>query len=113
MSEDSPIIQGLDSTIIQGLDEEFHNIDISEVEGTAVSAESTDFLLVPTQPLSSETTPALLDTGSLGFIDSPDSTGSTPGHSKPHGKAATYLQGKGFGWLLEVEEEEEDAKPLL
>lgn len=108
------------STVIQGLDEEYHNIDISEVESTAVGEE--DFHLVPTQEVPPSTsgsaeipslapTPALLDTGSLGLIDSPTSSGLSS-QIRP-GKAASYLEGKGFGWLLEVEDEEEDAKPLL
>lgn len=102
------------STIIQGLDEEYHNIDISEV-GSAAVGEPEDFHLVPTQdnpeaPLAP--TPALLDTGSLGLIDSP-SSGQPSSQIRQPGKAASYLEGKGFGWLLEVEDEEEDVKPLL
>lgn len=105
------------STVIQGLDEEYHNIDIAEVKSATVG-EQDDFHLVPTQdgfPSASETPPtaALLDTGSLGFIDSTTSSGPSPGHVRPRGRAASYLEGKGFGWLLEVEDEEEATKPLL
>ena len=36
-------------------------------------------------------------------------------HRAGDGRAAKYLESKGFGWLMEVEEEgdEEDARPLL
>lgn len=103
------------STVIQGLDEEYHNIDIAEVKSPA-AGELDGFHLVPTQD--SETSPttqstALLDTGSLGFIDSTISSGPSPSYLRPHGRAASYLEGKGFGWLLEVEDEEEETKPLL
>lgn len=34
--------------------------------------------------------------------------------SRPGGRASQYLENKGFGWLLEVEDEgEEEDKPLL
>lgn len=82
--------------------------------------------------------PATLNPQSLEFIDStvtsssgviegqvkPDTSqfqpqdrtgwgGGTLKHRPPPGKASSYLDSKGFGWLLEVEDEEEDAKPLL
>ncbi len=80
--------------------------------------------------------PATLNPQSLEFIDSTvtsssgviegqvepatsqfqpqDPTGwGTLKHRPPPGKASSYLESKGFGWLLEVEDEEEDAKPLL
>ncbi len=31
----------------------------------------------------------------------------------PPGKTAAFLESKGFGWLMEVEDQEEDLKPLL
>ena len=114
-----------ESTVIQGLDEEYHNIDTSEVKSTT-QGEPFDFHLVPTQDPPSTSSagadpeeqlvspaPALLDTGSLGLIDSTTSSGPSTSQLRPRGRAASYLEGKGFGWLLEVEDEEEDAKPLL
>ena len=32
---------------------------------------------------------------------------------RKRGAASTFLEGRGFGWLLEVEEDEEDQAPLL
>lgn len=124
------------STVIYGLDEDYHNIDISEVKGSGVGD---DFHLVPTQskspsPTSQTTSTAVpeLNADSLEFIESTaDSGGEVTGsvdtssqlqegtkwgslkHQHVPGKAASYFESKGFGWLLEVEDEEEDAKPLL
>lgn len=98
--------------MIHGLDEEYHNIDISEAKDTA-DVEAEEFHIVPTQDTSLAPAPSLLDAGSLGSIDSAASSGLSPSHPRHRGRAASFLEGKGFGWLLEVEEEEEDAKPLL
>lgn len=89
MSEDT-VVFGLD------LDEEYQNIDISEAKGS----EPEEPHLMPTQ-----NSRAPLETGSLGYIDSETSSSST--------RPASYLEGKGFGWLLEVEEDDEELKPLL
>jgi hypothetical protein len=108
------------STVVQGLDEEYHNIDISEASSTKLD-EPGDFHMVRTQDVPSTSTeaalptstPTLLDSGSLGIIDSTPSSSTSANQARHRGKAASYLEGKGFGWLLEVEDEEEDAKPLL
>ena len=85
---------------------------------------------------SAASVPVTLDPQSLEFIDSTVTSsggliegqvGATPSqfqpqdsrgwgtlkHRPPPGKAASYLDSKGFGWLLEVEDQEDDAKPLL
>ena len=123
------------SAVIYGLDEEYHNIDISEVSdgGTA------EFQMMPTQrnpsPSSLTPTPAtatvVLSPDDLTFVDSTETnteqiTGSVETATHHHGselgaikhrhipgRTASYLEGKGFGWLLEVEDEEENDKPLL
>ena len=38
--------------------------------------------------------------------------GGMPG-LRQRGAAASFLENKGFGWLMEVADEEEDQKPLL
>lgn len=123
------------STVIYGLDEEYHNIDISEVKGTDSDGAS-ELYLMPTQDSSlPPAAPSMLPPGvqnPLEFIDSTsgdvgevtgsvDTTSQTPQgsewgslkHRHPPGKAASFLESKGFGWLLEVEEDEEELKPLL
>ena len=85
-------------TVVFGL-EEYQNIEISETKGS----EPEESHLMPTQDSPSIRAP--LDTGSLGYIESETSSSST--------RPASYLEGKGFGWLLEVEEEDEEFKPLL
>ena len=124
------------STVIQGLDEEYHNIEISEVKGGG-SDWGTELYIAPTQGISSE--PNLVPPPAatlLDFVDSPSgsvgevtgsvdtTTGARQGQGSdwgsleqqrthPPGRAASFLDSKGFGWLLEVEEDEEEPKPLL
>lgn len=115
-------------TVISGLDEEYHNIDISEVKGTSGDG-AKELYLMPTQDTTESTAGV---PNPLEFIDSTSGdggevTGSVDTtsqihqssewgslkHRHPPGKAASYLESKGFGWLLEVEEDEEELKPLL
>ena len=128
------------NTVIYGLDEEYHNVDISEVKGPATagaagSGGAGDLYIMPTQetPAQIESTSLTLGTHSpLEFIDSTSGDGGevtgsvdpTPQfpqsselgslkHRHPPGATASFLESKGFGWLLEVEEDEEEQKPLL
>ena len=119
------------STVIYGLDEEYQNIDIAELKDGG----SEEFQIVPTpdrlSPDSSKVA-AELSPDTLVFLDSTASSTEVTGpvdittqqfqegsewgsmrHRRTPGKAASYLESKGFGWLLDIEEEEEDAKPLL
>ena len=123
-----------ESTVIQGLDD-FQSVDISDAKGEEPA--ELDFHLMPTKdtfapPHSSSTAatdnftssttaattapvpPALLDTGSLGFIESSSTKEENiSGQVRNRGRTASYLEGKGFGWLLELEDEEEETRPLL
>ena len=118
------------STVIYGLDEEFQNIDISEAKGSDAGG-GAGLHLMPTQDAASQLPP--LAPTAVEFIDSTSGSGeevtgevstgdpqSHPSaewgslkHRRPPGKTASYLESKGFGWLLEVQEDEEDLKPLL
>lgn len=47
-------------------------------------------------------------------VDNNQLAGSiTAATNRERGRAAKYLDSKGFGWLLETEEEEEEQVPLL
>ena len=98
----------------------FHTIEIGEMTGgtsepqlmhTPYDPESLSFISVAAssdpQPVSSAISPQESPVGTdLGSIQ-PQGPGQ-------QGRASQYLTNKGFGWLLEVEEEgEEEQKPLL
>lgn len=120
------------STVIHGLDEEYHNVELAESK----ASEREVFQVVPIQDPSSDS--AILPATSTDTTVNLDFVESTSGDTKEvtgtlepptqaytssewgsmkqthrPGKAASYLESKGFGWLMEVEDEEEDAKPLL
>ncbi len=115
------------STGRTGSDEDFHAIEIGEpISGAPVASEpqlmptsydpeSLSFVSVPSatdeEVTSSSIAPApsLSGAGEAGW-------GSIKGvRSRPQGRVSQFLDSKGFGFLLEVEEEEgeEEQKPLL
>lgn len=58
--------------------------------------------------------PTAISSSQFPSSSSQDSSGWGNLRQRPQpGKAASYLESKGFGWLLEVEDQEEDAKPIL
>ena len=97
----------------------FQTIEIGELSGgasepqlmhTPYDPESLSFVSVAA---SSDPEPA---TGSISPQESPlgtDLGSMQPQGPRQRGQASQYLASKGFGWLLEVEEEEEEQKPLL
>ncbi len=117
---------GEENTVIYGLEEEYHSVETPE----ASVGEFSEFQLIPTQDPPSDDAVAL-NPDSLAFIDSPttnssqvtgsvDTTAPTQSQQewgssmKRPGEAASYIESKGFGWLLEVDEEDDEAsKPLL
>lgn len=82
---------------------------------TSPSPEDLDFVTVETHGEGQPIEGAIggggdgLPSGDMGSMQ------SEPRHRSRGGRASQYLESKGFGWLLEVEEEdsEEDNKPLL
>lgn len=75
---------------------------------SSISAEQPSNLTFYTSPSSSSDQPS----SSATYLSDHADAGSIARPRREGGRATRYLESKGFGWLMEVEEEEEE-KPLL
>jgi len=120
-----------ESTAISGLeDDDYVHVDSSEKLAELQRAE--DFQMMPTLSMKDPFSLTAADNSELNQRNSTSlertdavalSMGSVEGNiggnlgdmkqKPPLGKTAAFLDSKGFGWLMEIEDEEEDVKPLL
>ena len=102
---------------------DFHTIEIDELKSGASVASEPQLTHTPYDPenLSFVSISSPSDSEAVSSTITPAERAPEAGWgsissstTRPRGRAAQYLEKKGFGWLLEVEEEgEEEEKPLL